>query len=243
MRPPLVTIVGLLALAASQANAAQPLEGRWVGEVDIPGRELPLIVDLAPAVGGRWVGSLVIPGLGIKGAPLADLVVTETDVSFGLGSVLASPSQGPAVFKVRVQSAGRMAGEMRQAGNVAPVALTRQGPGQVEVPPRSTSVAPELATQWSGEFELGGYPRQMTLTLENRDAGGAQAKLVIVGKRTSDIPVDLVIQDGTLVRLESSATQIVFEGRVRQEAREIAGTMELGPLEIPLVLRRVGRGS
>jgi hypothetical protein len=30
----------------------------------------------------------------------------------------------------------------------------------VEVPPRSTSVAPELATQWSGEFELGGYPRR-----------------------------------------------------------------------------------
>ena len=40
MRPRLVTIVGLLALAASQANAAQPLEGRWEGRVEIPGRDL-----------------------------------------------------------------------------------------------------------------------------------------------------------------------------------------------------------
>ena len=241
MRSALVIVVGLLALAATRAGAAHPLEGRWEGRVEIPGRELPLVVDLAPA-GDGWIGSLVIPGLGIKGAPLADLVVTESDVSFDLGNLLASPTQGPARFKARLQSAGRMAGEMRQAGNVAPIALARQGPAQVDTPPRSTPVARELATQWSGEFELTGYPRQVMLTLENREAG-AKAKLLIVGKRTNDIPVDLVVQQGTLVRIESSATQIVFEGRVGANAREIGGTMTLGPLEIPLVLRRAEQGS
>lgn len=242
MRSALVIVVGVLAFAATRADAAHPLEGRWAGRVEIPGRELPLVVDLAPAANG-WIGSLVIPGLGIKGAPLADLVVTESDVSFDLGNLLASPTQGPARFNARLQSAGRMAGEMRQAGNVAPMALARQGPAQVDVPPRSTPVARELATRWSGEFELSGYPRQVTLALENRDAAGADAKLVIVGKRTTDIPVDLVVQQGTLVRIESSATQIVFEGRVSENAREIGGIMTLGPLEIPLVLRRAEQGS
>jgi hypothetical protein len=240
MRSALV-IVGLLALAAAHADGPHRLEGRWEGRVQIPGRELPLIVDLAPAADG-WIGSLVIPGLGIKGAPLADLVVTESDVSFDLGNLLASTTHGPAGFKARLQSDGRMVGEMRQAGNVAPIALARQGPAQVDVPPRSTPVARELAAQWSGEFAVAGYPRHVTLTLENRDAGGAQAKLVIVGKRTNDIPVDLVIQQGTLLRIESSATQIVFEGRVSENAREIGGSMALGPLEIPLVLRRAERG-
>jgi hypothetical protein len=242
MRSPILTVVGLLALAAARAHAADLLAGRWEGRIDIPGRELPLIVDLAPGAGG-WTGSLVIPGLGIKGAPVTDLVVTESGVSFALGNLLASPTQGPAVFKATLQSADRMAGEMRQAGNVASVALARQGAAQVEVPPGSTAVAPDLATQWSGEFELDGYPRQVTVTLENRDAAGAQAKLVIVGKRTTEIPIDLVIQQGTLLRLESSAMQIVFEGRVKDDTREIAGTMELGPLEMPLVLRRRGGGS
>jgi hypothetical protein len=242
MRTAFVIAVCLLAVATARADTSHPLEGRWEGRVEIPGRELALIVDLAP-VAGAWVGSLVIPGLGIRGAPLADLAVTESEVSFHLGNLLASPTQGPAGFKVRLRSPGRMAGEMRQAGNVAPIALARQGPAQVDAPPRSTPVARELAAHWSGEFELAGYPRQVTLTLENRDAAGAHAKLVIIGKRANDIPVDLVTQQGTLVRIESSATRIVFEGRIRENAREIAGAIELGPLEIPLVLRRAERGS
>jgi hypothetical protein len=44
----------------------------------------------------------------------------------------------------------------------------------------------------------------------------------------NDIPVDLVVQQGTLVRVESQATQIVYEGRLREGADEIRGAIELG---------------
>jgi hypothetical protein len=243
MRFILAALFSLLACVPGFAHAARALEGRWEGRVDIPGRELPLIVDLAPTDAGRWTGSIVIPGLGIKGAALANLAVTETELSFDLGNVLASPTRGPAAFKAQLQTPDRIAGEMRQAGNVAPFALTKRGPAQVDPPPRSTPVARELATQWTGEFELTGYPRHVTLTLENRGDAGAQANFVIVGKRTTDVPVDLVVQEGSLFRFESRAMQIVFEGRVKGDAAEIGGTIELGPFELPLVLRRAGRGS
>ncbi len=122
----LALIVCLPALACS---AARPPEGRWEGRVEIPGSELQLIVDLAQGSAGGWAGSIVIPGLGIKGAALSNVVVTDTDVAFDIGKVLGTPTHGPAGFRAHLIAADGMAGEMRQAGNVAKFALTKIGPG------------------------------------------------------------------------------------------------------------------
>ena len=243
MRSLLVVVLGLSALLPGLTSAAPCFEGRWEGQVEVPGNALPLIVDLAEAKAGGWGGSIVIPGLGLKGTTLANLVVTDRDVSFDLGNVLASPPQGPAKFTAQLTTADRMTGEMRQAGNVATFTLTKRGAAQVESPPRSTLVVPELEAQWTGEFELGGYPRQVTITLENRADARATATLVIVGKRVNDLPVDLVVQQGRLLRVESPTTQVVFEGRLLDDGNEIRGAIELGSLELPLTLRRAKRAS
>ena len=224
-------------------GAVPPPEGRWEGQVEIPGNELRLVVDLAQGSGGAWSGSIVIPGLGIKGVALSNIVATDTDVSFDLGKVLGSPTQGPARFNAHLTSPDRVTGEMRQAGNVAKFALARSGQAHVEASPRSTPVGRDLEDRWIGEYELGGYPRHVTLALENHAAAGASAKLVIIGKATNDIPVDLVVQNGDSLRIESQATGIAFEGRIGNGASEIRGTIELGSIELPLVLRRGGKTS
>ena len=54
---------------AVACGAAQSPEGRWEGLLQIPGREQPLVVDLAQAGSGGWTGSIILSGLGIKGAP------------------------------------------------------------------------------------------------------------------------------------------------------------------------------
>ena len=63
-------LIGCLLCAPALACAAGEPDGRWEGSIRIPGRELPLVVDLAPGTAGRWTGSLIIAGLGLKGAPL-----------------------------------------------------------------------------------------------------------------------------------------------------------------------------
>jgi hypothetical protein len=83
----------------------------------------------------------------------------------------------------------------------------------------------------------------VTITLENHANAPATATFAIVGKRTNDLPVDLVFQDGDNLRIESGATQVVFEGRVFAQTGEIKGTIALGSLELPVVLRRAAGRS
>ncbi len=226
-------------LAPAFACAAAPAaEGRWQGPVQIPGRELRLVVDLNEDAPGRWTGSLIVPGFGVKGAALANVAASDATISFDVAHALGSPTQPPPRFRAELVGTDRMAGEMIQGGHTAPFALARTGPPQVDAPPRSTPVSRPLEGEWNGEFELGGYPRRVTITIANRGDAGATAEFLIVGKQDNRLPVELVVQDGAFLRVESPATQINFEGRLVEAGGELRGTIELGSLELPLSLRR-----
>lgn len=240
-------MVALLAAApALVCSAADAPEGRWDGWVRIPGRALAVTIDLAPGPGGQaWIGSMTAPGLAMQGVPLAGIVVTPAEVAFDVAGLLDTPAYGPARFRARLGDDGGLGGELTQGGNTAPFALTRVGAAQVAIPPRSTRISRSLEGAWTATFELGGYPRQVTLTLANaadRDAG-ASASLVVVGKRTTDLAIDLVAEEGRFLRVESRASQVAFEGAIGDPAVEIRGTFVLGPLELPLVLRRAARST
>ena len=240
-------LVALLAFLPAWVCAAAGMpEGRWDGLLRIPGRTLAVTIDLSPGPSvGTWTGSVTVPGLSMQGAPLANIVVTATDVAFDVAQVLDTPAHGPARFKARIEGDGELRGEMSEGGNVAPFAATRTGTAQVAVAPRSTPIARALEGAWIGSFELGGYPREITLTLANRaeTGAGASATLVVVGKRTTELPIDYVAEEGRFLRVESRASQVAFEGVVADDVREIRGTFALGPLELPLVLRRARSAS
>ena len=66
----------LLLASAFISRADENAAGRWEGTVQIPGRPLEVIVDLAAKSDeGGSQGSITIPGLGIKGAPLSDIAI------------------------------------------------------------------------------------------------------------------------------------------------------------------------
>ena len=205
--------------------------------MQIPGRQLTLIVDLAAeSGGGDWQGSITIPGLGLKGAPLSDIALNGGDIVFSIKGALADQRTGPAKFNARFVGDGKLAGDFVQAGNAAPFALQKTGPPQVEILPRSTTIAKEIEGEWKGGYELFGYPRKVTIKLQNRGAEGATAEFVIVGRKENKLPVDRVVQQGEFVTVDSHETGLSFEGRARKDG--IQGTIFQGPLEIPVTLRR-----
>src|SRR5205823_2518488 len=180
--------------------------------------------------------SITIPGLAIKGAPLADIAVKSDGVVFSIKSALTDQRTGPAKFNAHFVGGRKLAGNFEQAGNSASFALEKTGPAQVEAAPQSTAIAKEIEGQWKGGYELFGYPRKVTIKLQNRGTEGATAEFVIVGKKENKLPVDLVRQEGEFLTIDSHETGLTFEGRIGEG--EIKGNVLQGPLEMPVVLKR-----
>jgi hypothetical protein len=232
----LIALIGCL--VAPLSCVAADTAGRWEGSVQIPDFPLSVVVDLDHDATGAWIGSIIIPELNITGAQLTDIEVRDADVSFAIKGALADPKAGPAKLHARLAATGALDGKFTQAGNSAMCSLKRTGPAQVTLPVRSTAVAGEFTGKWVGEYELMGYPRQVTLTLTNHDGAAASAEFIIVGKKVNNLPVDLLTQDGTFLRIESHEIGINFEGQFRRDTGEISGNYEQGPYEAPLVMHR-----
>jgi hypothetical protein len=219
-------------------RAADSAAGRWEGSVRIPGREIKLIVDLDQGEAGAWRGSIIVPGFDVKGAPLSDVSVQGSDLTFAVKNALSDTQGAPTTIKAHLTADGKLSGAFTEGGNTAPLTLTRTGPPQVEVPPKSTAIAPELAGTWKGQYELFGYPRHVTVKFSAKPGGEAAVEFVVVGKKTTNVPIDLITQEGDLLTLDAHEFGMSYEGRFDKAGGEIKGAFLQGPMEIPLVLKR-----
>ena len=230
------------AIAAAQALAAPDAAGRWEGVADVPGNPLRLVVDLEPGTNGRWDGSVILPDRGVKGAPLDELAVSGCDVRFGLAAAFAGGGGAPPRVALACQPDGALAGTFELGGRRASVSLRRSGPAQVDRPPANSVISAALAGRWTGRYELGGFAREVTLTLANRADAGGGGQLVIVGKRTTTLDVDQVAQGREFVTLRASAADYRIEGRLTADG-VIEGSVVQGPFEAAIVLRRQEKTS
>jgi hypothetical protein len=196
MRLVLILVLASSVLARGEESAA----GRWEGSVQIPGNDLWLIVDFAQDR-GVWIGSIIIPRVNVKGAALTDIAFKGSDATFTVKSALGAQRAEPAKFRGHFSGGNKMTGDFVQGGNTAPFTLEKIGPAQVELPQRSTPIAKELEGEWKGEYELFAYPRKVTIKLQNQGAEGATAEFVILGRKENKLPVDLVMQEGSLITI------------------------------------------
>jgi hypothetical protein len=230
----------VLGAAGAAAAAAGDAVGRWEGVAQIPGAPMRVVVDLVRD-GPVWSGSVILPGRGVKGAPLQALQVDADGVRFGLAAALRFAPDPPPHAALRWRADGALAGDYTQAGHRAPLVLQRTGEAQVDRPTPPTPIGAELAGRWRGRYELGGLPRDVTLTLTQGATGSGSGELVIVGRRTTTLPVDHVVQTRSRITLESSGAGIRIEGR--WQAGTIEGQFVQGPFEAQLTLRRDGAGQ
>ena len=225
----LVRLIAILIVAAAlPCRAEDAISGRWEGTARLPDDQLTVVVDLAQE-SGAWVGSIIIPGLGLKGVPLTDVKVQPPEVNFAVKGPLGIQ------LKLRLDAEKKMAGNLEQAGNRAPVRLQKLGPPQLEYPARSTPVAKELEGEWKGDYEMLGYTRHVSIKFANHP-DGATADFVLIGRKHNVLPVDLVTQEGDLVTVDSHEMGFGFEGRLRNG--KLTGVIRQAAIETPLVLER-----
>lgn len=224
------------------ASPASALAGRWEGSLRLPGEDVRIIIDLDRVGAAHWVGSVILPSLNVKGAPV-EVLQQGSRVRLTIPTVFGGPPDGPATIDSSLQSARTLSGTFSQGGNRAPFSLHRTGQAQVELPPSSTPIDVALEGTWRGDYEMGGYPRHVTLELVNHPGAAATAEFGILGKQPHSLSVHLIREDEGLLRIESQEFGgIAFEGRLRQPD-ELQGTIEQGAAEAPIVLRHSTAGA
>ena len=182
---------------------------------------------------------MIAPGLNIKDAALSDIVATDSDVAFSVQNAFGGPPASQAKFKAHIDAAGAMSGDFLQAGNTAAFTMKKTGPAQVALPVRSTPVAKAMEGKWVGDYELGGYPRHVTLDLTNHTGAAATAEFIVVGKKTTNLPINLITEEENFLRIEANEIGIVYEGRFNAATGDIKGNLQQGPFEPVLILHRV----
>lgn len=203
------------------------LAGRWEGTIQVPGMELPFVLDLAVDASNRWTGSATFPSRGVKGALLTDLVAGDGKVSFGLKAM------GEPKVAARLQPDGTLAGEFVQGGNRAPFVLHSVGEAQVEAPRPQMAVGAALEGDWEGEFRLNDRPLKAFLKLEAKTA-----KFKVVGRREFEIPIESLTEEAGFLTADSPSTGIRVELRFDGASKELRGVFRQGPMDTPLVLRK-----
>jgi hypothetical protein len=222
-----------LALLSRAARADANLEGRWEGTAQIPGAPMPLVLDLALA-DGKLGGWITLPGRGVKGMALAEPRREGGSLRVDLSpafSLMGPPSPAP-LLVLTIEPQG-LNGRFEQGGHQAPVALTRSGAAQPEPVLRNSVLPAALTGIWRGSYSIAGAPRQVTLTMTPTNA-----EALIVGRRTTRVPMDTIRLGEHFLTLANREMQITIEGRWRSAGGEVDATFTQGPYEAALVLRK-----
>lgn len=229
----LAAATGLAILIASAASLQQaPIaQGHWEGNIDVPGQQLAIAVDLTKKAGDVWDGAITIPAQHVMALPLSGIVVTGDAVSFAMKGMPGDP-----VFKGKVSGDPRtLSGQFTQGGMSMPFTLAWKGEPKVEAAPKSTKVTTDFEGSWEGTLAAGGGQLRLVVKLAN-EGDAAKGTMLSVDQGGAEIAITQITQAGSTLTLVVSPISGRYEGDLKDG--QIAGTWTQGPQSFPLVFRR-----
>lgn len=187
----LMATIAVLMLISSGSTMAQEkstsaAEEHWGGTITLPGMELNFTLHLTAEgeAPDAWRGTLDIPVQGVKGAEMADVVRTDSEIAFTFAQVNA-------VFRATINEDGRTAsGTLQQAGMTLPLKLERKTAEQLlaEQPKRPQTPKPPFPYEEREVVyrnEVDGVTIAGTLTIPAGD-GPFPAVVMITGSGPQD---------------------------------------------------------
>ena len=217
---------------AATAQHTDRLAAHWEGGVQLPEREMHMVVDLAQNARGEWIGSVSLPDGKIVDAPLRDLSVRQSAVHFAIGFQHDS-------FEGKLsEDGGGIEGSATSDRGSAPFHLKRTGPADVKLPPASTPLAKELEGNWQGVLELAGQPFRALLRLSHDANGLGVGTLVSVDQDGQEFPITTITQNGRGLDFEIRVIRAKYTGALNAAGTEISGEYAVDAVKLPLVFKR-----
>lgn len=224
-----LSLVAPFAFAQSATTAA----GHWEGSISVPDHELQIVVDLAPGEKDAWKGTIAIPEQNLKGFPLSSISVANGAVKFTMSGVPGDP-----VFDGKLAPGGQsISGSFTQGGAALTFSMKRTGEAQFAEVAKSTPVAKAFEGAWEGTLDTGSAQLRLVLKLAN-EKDAATGTLTSVDQGGAVIPISVITQKGSELKLDLPSVSGSFTGEITKDAAAIAGTWTQGMGALPLTLRR-----
>ncbi|MEO5926194.1 MAG: hypothetical protein ABIR70_20400 [Bryobacteraceae bacterium] len=217
------------------AVAQTTLRGHWTGDIETPGGNITLEVDLDQTLSG-WIGSVSIPAQGAKGIALEGITFKDGKATF---RIRGAGAQAPAFTGTISPDGQSLTGEFVQAASFTPLKLVRTGEAKVELPKSSPPVAPEFVGTWEGTIEAG-VKLRVQLVLANV-FGASEATLISLDQGGSKIPVNTVAQQGTKLRLKVDSVGGGYEGELSADKTQLTGSWTQQGTTVPLVFKKAAK--
>ena len=230
-------LVFAAAMAASPVSSAaaanSPLAGRWEGTVQGPGSSFTMVLDLDKDSTGQWAGSAIFPAFGVKGAPLKDVTVKDSEISFSVRSAMGDPK-----LTGRLAADGVLSGTYEEAGHSVPFSLKRAGVAQVDYPRPCTPIRKEVEGRWESLLDIGAFKLKLGFKMTSGAKGLAEGEFTMIDPGNFSVPMDLISQDGDRLELIVASLNFGYEGLISKSNDEMKGILRMGSLEFPLVWQR-----
>jgi hypothetical protein len=226
----------LVPVPAPLAQTPADPSGHWEGTIQVPQMEQKVEIDLAKDGKGAFGGTFGQPAQGIKGLPLASVVVEGRSVRF-----VVKGGEQPATFAGVLSSDGKsMSGDVAQAGQSVPFTLTRTGDARIAPVPKSPPIGKELEGTWNGTLDLGSRQMRIVLTMANQPDGTATGTIVSPDGSGVEIPIAMT-QKALNVTFDATSVGASYVGVLNAAGTELVGTWSQGPNSLPLTFRRATR--
>ena len=215
------------------AQSAPAASGRWEGSIAVPDHELQIIVNLAPGAKDAWKGTIAIPDQNLKEFPLSSITVANGAVKFAMSGVPGNPA-----FDGKLAADGQsISGNFTQGGGSISFSMKRTGAAQFVDLPKSTLVAKSFEGDWEGTLDTGGPKLRLVLNLVNGQ-DSATGTLTSVDQAGAVIPIAVITQKGSDLKLDLPSVGGAFAGAISRDATSITGTWTQGTGALPLTLHR-----
>ncbi|HYL78627.1 MAG TPA: hypothetical protein VEU96_30830 [Bryobacteraceae bacterium] len=234
MRLNLVSLLTAGLALMSVGGFAQQTPGiaaHWEGTMQMPEKEMGIVVDLGRNPKGEWIGSFSIPSGEIIDAPLMDISVKGATVRFGLGVAKA-------FLEGTLSGDGNgLTGTATSERGTAPFQLKRSGEARVKTPAPSTSLSKDFEGTWEGTLEAPGGPLHAILKLARASDGAATGTLISVDEGGQEFAITTIKQEDKQLEFEIRVIRSKYSGSLNGNG-EIAGEYALPQLNLPLVFKR-----
>jgi hypothetical protein len=222
--------VALALSGAAHAQAAQGLDGRWEGPIDLPTGATVTGVFRVETKNGVTTAMLDVPEQGARDFP-ATLKRDGSNVVFDVGAL------GLNYTAALSADSKTLAGDLKQGGRTIPVTMKHTSNSAAYVlTVKAGPLVQGLDGAWKGAISTPIGDRNIVFRVSS-DAKGTTTLADSMDENIKDIPA-VTKRDGATVTIEVPGTSGVFSGQLAADGKSIAGAWDQMGQSFPLVVEK-----